>query len=1090
MSFRIHLSPFFLWCFGCVTLLVMGWILILGACAPEEEDREVVPAPTPAPVPVEYHDPDGRIVGTYKRSFALLIGVSRYTAGWPELSSIPDELDAVATTLHEHGFRVEKVLDPEDGLRNVFEDFIHRYGYDPENRLLFFFAGHGHTLGDGQAGYLVPADTPDPIRDERGFLDNALPMAQIIDWARNIEAYHALFLFDSCLPGSAFQTRQLTELSAPISDLTSRRVRQFITACSAWEEVPAKNVFVPTLIRALDDEADFNRDSFVTGTELGVYVQHKFLNMNQTPQYGKLDDPSFDQRGEFVFPLPPLSIPPEVRVRWVQYFRKMEEKFAGVEEIEQPASQMVEVWSEFLRDFEADYPFSERDNELRQTAETQLEYLRREDAAGEPEPDEPGPGEPVPGPGEPEPGEPGPGEPEPGEPEPGPGEPEPGEPEQPGPGEPGPGPGEPEPGEPEPRPGEPEPGEPEQPGPGEPGPREPEPDEPGPGEPGPGEPEPDEPEPDEPEPGEPEPRPGEPGPGEGDFPRAPDSALLLKVVGLSDNIPIVAAPGSSKVVSRMEALKPYFVLKDTGGNYRISSRQEEGGIQGFVSKQEVATWNTREGLRFVDATFDQHRRASVAAWESEERIRQYAKTGDEEAYGPTFREEAQTRIGEHGIIPYPLLDTKEIKARDGKTRRVHQVMIPALVAVETDLTPQEVQDVAGAVTFCVVFDVTASMKKHATEFADTIDKMLKQVNIDTNRAAAGFVLFRDLKDSQRFERRPPMRLEEATKWLRRRTKDVIGGDDPAEPVLDAVLMAQNSFLWDSGEAIPGAKRIAIVVANKDARPRTVALTRDVPKGLTAEDVGRRLLTSRISVFALQAGNEDQGHLINVLSTLATVTGGEFYRAAVRSEEISRDFSKNLKKLLSKPIGEGTAAARRIRPHISPRAGGGTVIPLDVLDEDMSKRLKAAAQEYHVSNVGLVITKAWVFEEPELYQEEVLIEKELLEWLVRFFGVMTDTALDATLLQESMANLLEALIGENLREGVELQELLEKRLGIHFTTNLLSFDLEYLATLDRAKRSLLQTRIRNATADLADFHERNNRRFNREPRVWMPVRFLP
>ena len=129
---------------------------------------------------------------------------------------------------------------------------------------------------------------------------------------------------------------------------------------------------------------------------------------------------------------------------------------------------------------------------------------------------------------------------------------------------------------------------------------------------------------------------------QGDFLRAADSALLLKVVGLSDNISIVEAPGSSTVVSTMETLKPYFVLDDKGDSYHISSRQVETGIQGFVASQEVATWNTREGLHFQNDTFLQDRRASVAAWESEERIRRYAETGDVDAYGPTFKEELQT----------------------------------------------------------------------------------------------------------------------------------------------------------------------------------------------------------------------------------------------------------------------------------------------------------------------------------------------------------------------------------------------------------------------------------------------------------------
>ena len=104
--------------------------------------------------------------------------------------------------------------------------------------------------------------------------------------------------------------------------------------------------------------------------------------------------------------------------------------------------------------------------------------------------------------------------------------------------------------------------------------------------------------------------------------------------------------------------------------------------------------------------------------------------------------------------------------------------------------------------------------------------------------------------------------------------------------------------------------------------------------------------------------------------------------------------------------------------------------------------------------------------------------------------MTDTSLGIALLQEGITSQLEALTGEDLRSGIELQELLEKRLGIHFTTTLLSFELDQLATFDPARRALLQQRILSATADLADFYEMNYRLFEKQRRVWMPVRYLP
>ena len=250
-----------------------------------------------------FKDRNGGVAGEYTGSRALLIGVSNYTAGWPDLESVPGELEEIEAALSSMGFSVEKVLDPDaDQLKDAFEDFIDRYGFNPGDRLLFVFSGHGYTREEGRKGYLVPSDAPDPRRDETGFLRKALDMGQILSWARRIEAKHALFLFDSCFSGAIFKTRALPKIPPHIGDLTSKPVRQFITAGGAGEEVPARSVFAPSFVRALRGEGDINGDGYVTGTELGMHLHDKVVGYRtgQTPQYGKIRDPELDE-GDFVF---------------------------------------------------------------------------------------------------------------------------------------------------------------------------------------------------------------------------------------------------------------------------------------------------------------------------------------------------------------------------------------------------------------------------------------------------------------------------------------------------------------------------------------------------------------------------------------------------------------------------------------------------------------------------------------------------------------------------------------------------------------------------------------------------------------------
>ncbi len=826
----------------------------------------------------------------FERSFALIVGVGNYTAGWRPLRGIRGELDNLEDALREHGFETEKIFDPDgQELRQAFESFIEKYGYDPHNRLLFFFAGHGQT------GYLVPADAPLPAVDGSGLRRKALSIFTIGAWAQKMGAGQALFLFDSCLSGPVFQSQPRgMEMRVRGSANLSR---EFIASCGAGEAMPPSSVFVPYLIRALDGAADPNGDGILTARDLAAYLERK-LEPDQALQYGRLHDGSFGL--DYVFRLPGTDRP--------------------------PAAEAI--------------------GRVRHTGE----------------------------------------------------------------------------------------------------------------------------------------RP---------------EGVLPKVVGLSDNIPIVGAPGSTRALGTMETLRHYFVIGKQSGYYRISPRPTsgKGEVPWFVAENSVTRWDTREGLRFVAGTLKKDLRDLVGAWESKERLKRFADSGDEVAHGSTFGEDNQTRVGSRKVMPYPLLGTEVIRTAAGETRRIHEVLIPAFVpSIETDLEPDAISTVVGAVTFCIVFDATRSMRRYARDFADTVNRMLKELHVDAELAAAGFILYRDLGNApgKRTEIAAPMPLPEATQWLRQRASSMMFGDDPEEPVLDAVTLARIRFNWNGGSATRNAKRIVILVANEGAKLKTVALNRYVPPGLDKEDVARRLMQPPIpiSVYSLQAGPEDHGNLVDVLRTLSEETGGEFYPATRSSESISDDFSRRLARLLTEREGDRAATLDKVKSGMRRRKGGGTVIELDILDEDVKRRLQASAAEFNIVDGGLRITKAWVFEEPALYREVVLVEKDLLSKLVRHFTDMADSAFDSASLRESTAQLLTALTGDPAAENAEVQQLVEQRLGIHFKTSFLSHELDQLINFSEPKRLELEAKIRDSTAALADFIERNNERFDQEHRIWMPVSLLP
>ncbi|MCP4400415.1 MAG: hypothetical protein GY801_24300 [bacterium] len=152
-------------------------------------------------------------------------------------------------------------------------------------------------------GYIVPADAPLPGEDERGFSAKALDMQMIEVYARRIQAKHALFLFDSCFSGVLFAVAR----AAPeyITHKTAHPVRQFITSGSANEHVPDTSVFCQQFIAALHGEGDKNSDGYVTGAELGMFLEDSVINYTrgaQHSQYGKIRDRYLD-KGDFVFKL-------------------------------------------------------------------------------------------------------------------------------------------------------------------------------------------------------------------------------------------------------------------------------------------------------------------------------------------------------------------------------------------------------------------------------------------------------------------------------------------------------------------------------------------------------------------------------------------------------------------------------------------------------------------------------------------------------------------------------------------------------------------------------------------------------------------
>jgi formylglycine-generating enzyme required for sulfatase activity len=374
-------------------------VVCLPLDGPRAQQRAVgVVGRTPVPIVTQ----GGQQVGLYEESHALVIGVSDYSAGWPDLPGVKDDVRAVRDGLVQAGFAVSVVEDPTRAeLDGALTRFVADRGRGENNRLLIYYAGHGHTLtpryGGEPMGYIVPADAPDPNRDEAGFIRTAISMRRMEEYATQIQAKHALFLFDSCFSGSVFTTARA--IPDAIQEKTARPVRQFITAGTAGQTVPDVSIFRPEFLKGIRGEADLNHDGYVTGSELGMFLADNVTNYSrrsQTPKYGKLMHPVLNQ-GDFVFQVaakaslpPPVAAVPQpggtfslgdiaeaarkeeaARKAWGERLSEMNAAYQQVEALDaRNVSPSIKQagWERFLAAFTQDNPYSTEDEGLRARA--------------------------------------------------------------------------------------------------------------------------------------------------------------------------------------------------------------------------------------------------------------------------------------------------------------------------------------------------------------------------------------------------------------------------------------------------------------------------------------------------------------------------------------------------------------------------------------------------------------------------------------------------------------------------------------------------------------------------------------------------
>ena len=140
-----------------------------------------------------------------RHDYALLFGVNSYEHfdPWHKLTNPIPDAEAIGNELkNRYGFAVEVVEDPSrDEILKKINEYA-RKGYNDNDQLLIFFAGHGYYEGRNNVGigYLVASDTLPPDHD--GVKNSYISHGQLRERVENIGCEHIFLIVDACFSGA------------------------------------------------------------------------------------------------------------------------------------------------------------------------------------------------------------------------------------------------------------------------------------------------------------------------------------------------------------------------------------------------------------------------------------------------------------------------------------------------------------------------------------------------------------------------------------------------------------------------------------------------------------------------------------------------------------------------------------------------------------------------------------------------------------------------------------------------------------------------------------------------------------------------
>lgn len=253
------------------------------------------------------------------KSVIVVIGIDDYIH-WKKLrNAVSDAKVVQAVFVEKFGFSapIPPLINGEatkSAIHSLVEDRLRKI-LEVNDRLILFFAGHGHTRVDSiggknvETGFIVPVGARTGTKEQ---WNDYVKLEDLLETVGTLPARQVFVILDSCHSGFAVGGSMKTFRAAERyeGDLASRVSRRVVT--SAMQDqlardngpIPGHSLFAGTLIDGLNwGKSDLDGNGLVTSSELSLYLQQQVAQASeskQTPDSGAFH---YDDRGELVLSL-------------------------------------------------------------------------------------------------------------------------------------------------------------------------------------------------------------------------------------------------------------------------------------------------------------------------------------------------------------------------------------------------------------------------------------------------------------------------------------------------------------------------------------------------------------------------------------------------------------------------------------------------------------------------------------------------------------------------------------------------------------------------------------------------------------------